>query len=194
MVCTCGVVYMLCMWCCVHLALCTHCSSGVMYKWCCVHIVQVMSCTCDFVYTLCRWCYVYVVLCTCCTCGTGVHVILCAYHTCCVSVYVVLCMWIVFSWYHDMCIHCVVLCVCICVVLYIECRSMHYAVLYTGWRCMCGMLSVGVGIAWCCMPCMVLCVWCTLCVCAPSWGESIGCLSSVAINLDYVQNKENGRR
>jgi len=39
-------------------------------------------------------------------------------------------------------------------------------VLYIGCRCMCYMSSVDACVAWCGMPCVVICVGCTLCVCA----------------------------
>ena len=72
-----------------------------------------------------------------CTCDI-VHM---SYMLCCR--HVIQCMCIVLSWYRDICIHCVVLCVRICVVLYTRCR------------CMCAMSGVGACIAWCCMSCVV---------------------------------------
>jgi len=70
-----------------------------------------------------------------------------------------------------MCIHCVVVCVRICIVFYVGCRCMYCVVvyiryrstlycvvLYIGCKCMCDMLSVGACTAWCCMSCVVVCV------------------------------------
>jgi len=86
-----------------------------------------------------------------------------------------------------MCICYVLLCVHICLVLYIGCRCMYCVVMYTGCggmycvvlytkcRCMCGISGVGACIPWCCMWGVVVCMWCTLCVCAHGWGEGIGC-------------------
>ena len=139
-----------------------------------------VQCTCGIVYMLCRWFHVHVMLCTCCVGGAvykwcvymlyiwywfkcGIVCVLCCKN-------MILCMCIVQSWYRDICIHCVVLRVHICVVLYTRCRcmycvvvytgcrSVHCVVLYTRCRCMCHMASVGVCIAWCCILCVVVCV------------------------------------
>jgi len=73
LLCTFGVVYMLCRWCCVHIV-----QIDAMYMWCCVHVVDVVlyavvSCTCCRCGVVCMWCCVHVMqvlLCTC--CGGGV--------------------------------------------------------------------------------------------------------------------------
>jgi len=62
--------------------------------------------------------------------------------------------------------------------------------LYTGCRCMRCTSSVGACIAWCCVLAVVLCVWCTLCVCAPGRGEGTGCLLGVEINPVSIQKNK----
>ena len=98
------------------------------------------------------------------------------------------------------------------VVLYTGCMCMHFVTLHVmcGWmssdvhfahictytrcrcRCMWCISSIGAYGAWCCMVCVVVCVWCTLHLCAPGGGEGIGCLMRVANDLVCVQ-KNKGR-
>jgi len=56
-------------------------------------------------------------------------------------------------------------------------------------RCTSG---VGACIAWCCVSGVVVCVLCTLCVCAPGRGEGIGCLLGMATNPVSIK-KNKGR-
>jgi len=97
LLCTCHayvVVYMLCMWCCVRLALCTGCTGGTMYMWCCV--------------LLCRWCCVHVMLCT--HYAGGV-----VYRWYCVHV---VHMVLVYMWY---CVHVVHVVLRACGAMYVHC-------------------------------------------------------------------------
>lgn len=128
---------------------------------------------------MCRWCYVHIfqqVLCTHGTCGVVVHVVLCI----CVIVLWVLCIHcimtcVIFVLYSVYAYAFVVLCICICNVLYTGCRSMYYVVLYTRFRCMyCVVLYVVCG----CMHVMY-----TMCICMWLEKRSIGCFPSVATNL-----------
>ena len=52
--------------------------------------------------------------------------------------------------------------------MYVLCSTLGvgvFIVLYVERRWMCCMSSVGACILWCCMPCVVVCVWCIVCIC-----------------------------
>ena len=89
-----------------------------------------------------------------------------------------------------MCIHYVVLCIHICILWCCTSGIDGCIVLYIGLRCMCGMSGVGACITCCCMSCVVVCVWCTLCICAPGWGEGTGCLLGVETNPVSIQRNK----
>lgn len=195
------------MWCCVHVVhkvlwacvLCTCRACDVMYIWCHVHIVHVVPCTCGIVYTLysgvvytlCRWSHVHVMLWTCCACGAEykwyyVHVV----HM--VLVYVWYCVHIVdvVLWAWNIMHNVVMVLQCVCSVCSTLCRRMHWVVSCTGCRCMCCMWGVDACVTWICMSYVVVCVWCTLCVCAHGWGEGTRPLSGVATNpMCYKKNQ-----
>jgi len=101
---TSGVV---CMWCCVHVVQVVLFAGGAVYTRCCIHGVYVVMCTCGIVCTLYRWCSVHVALCTCCVGGALYR----WYYVC--FVHIVL----VHRWYYVHVVH---------VVLYIGCMRMHF--------------------------------------------------------------------
>ena len=86
---------------------------------------------------------------------------------------VVMVLWHVNFLYCTLCSTCISLCFTSDVGVCVLCRCMHvyFIVLYTRCRYMCCMLGVVASIAWCCMSCVVICVWCTLCVCVHDWRE-----------------------
>jgi len=99
-----GIVYMLDMWCCVHIVLCACWICIVVCIWHCAHVGYAVMYTYGDIYMLYMQCYVHMVFCACCicdamyiwwcvhdcTCGDVcmwccvhvVHVVLCAYRAC----------------------------------------------------------------------------------------------------------------
>jgi len=51
---------------------------------------------------------------------------------------------------------------------------------------MCCMSGVDACITWCGLPCLVVCVGCTLCVFVHGLGEGIGCLLGAETNPECV--------
>jgi len=165
--------------------------------WYCVHVVHVVLCTCGTMYVYCvvvvSWhayslcctpCRTCILLCcmlgvgTCIVCTSGIYIIVVLYIGCMRMHFVVSCV-------VCRCMSCDVHCVCIHVVL---CRTSDVGVCIV----LCFTLDVDTCIAWCCMLCVVVWVWCTLCVCEHGWGEDTRCLLSVATNLECVRNKDKG--
>ena len=178
-------MYMLDMQCYVHMVFYAFCTYGYLYIWCCVHDCKVVHWVCGAMYMLYMWCYVHVVLCTYRACDVMhmwcrahvMHVMLCTFG----SVYTLYAS-AIYMWH---CVHVVQVVPCTCDVVHKLCRW---------WQCTCGTYgtSVDAFISWCYMTCVDVCVWCTLRVCAHGWGEGTGFLSSVATNLECIQNKDKG--
>ena len=183
--CTCDDVHTLCRWCLVHVALA--------YIWDWVHVVHVVVQACSTMYVHCvvtvSW-HVYSLCCT--LCGYMYYVVLyieyrrmsCVVYQ--VYVYefcgVAHCVWMYASW-------CTLRRYMCCVVSYTK----HSSKLYTLCRCMWCMSGVGACIAWCCMKCVIVCVWCTLCVGAHGLGEGTRCFSGVETDQECIRNRNKGR-